>query len=295
MSMKVYNGYRLPVAQFSERVAGLQDVVSAALVAPVAQMVARRVAESRIAFERVSAGVDLDRPALGPLPRGASPGTLAWRVAMLGLSDKAEELSGNRTRPRDPFEDTNFHVNLWFCGDDFLVTGVGELDAVRKAAMAHLGARDFSYWDNSDRPEDVGEVEWADRRESWREVLDADFSHVSWVFNASFWFAERCMTPGEELLDLVATELHSEHGHRLGLSSVEQARRLMDSPVTFPVPEERANMVRHIAVQRRLASEAVGNPSLGEGAVDLDRIDLLGRLHREIDRGRPWRHLLPSS
>lgn len=53
--------------------------------------------------------------------------------------------------------------------------------------MLENGAEDFSYWDNSERPESIDEKQWEDRAKVWNSILysGSPISHTSLVYDLS--------------------------------------------------------------------------------------------------------------
>ena len=85
--------------------------------------------------------------------------------------DRAGEVK--KTQKRDPGIDFSFSLTIFpktakksigiiYCEHQDLID----------AFMDHEDVSDFSYWNNTDRPEDISESEWQARKKSWDKALD---------------------------------------------------------------------------------------------------------------------------
>lgn len=62
-------------------------------------------------------------------------------------------------------------VDMWLVGDKFYIVPYGEKWVYKDIEYPDF-VEDYSYWDNTDRPEDISRIEWKDRRSKWKYILN---------------------------------------------------------------------------------------------------------------------------
>jgi hypothetical protein len=91
------------------------------------------------------------------------------------IDDAGREI--DRTRMRDPLYD--FGMEISFIPDRLTNSTYGIVhdcrDEWRRAWMRMAGARDFSYWNGSDRPSSMSKAEWDRREETWDRIMPSGF------------------------------------------------------------------------------------------------------------------------
>jgi len=79
-----------------------------------------------------------------------------------------------RSNTRDPEVDTSFDVVICEDGTHAVLLSFTEHSAWFTDLLSLPGAEDFSYWDGTDRPDDVTEEDWATRRRTYERILSRD-------------------------------------------------------------------------------------------------------------------------
>jgi hypothetical protein len=108
----------------------------------------------------VACGVLPNRPGMSPLEIARQ----SWREDVLSL----------RQGLRAPWVDRSCSVSWCLDGADILVYLIAERE-VQKWAEAYLGLEDFHWQNQTDKPDDVSDDEWASRESRWKGVLGDDF------------------------------------------------------------------------------------------------------------------------
>jgi len=83
-------------------------------------------------------------------------------------------LDMGRTDTRDPEVDTNFDVVICEDGNNAVLLSFTEHHEWFMDLLSLPGAEDFSFWDGTDRPEDISEEDWATRRRTYERILSRD-------------------------------------------------------------------------------------------------------------------------
>ena len=303
MSVKIYDGHRVPVAQFAQRLPSLDAAVREAFWPDLIAMVADRITLARIAFEEsVVSGrephEDLTEMEAGRLREG-SPG---WRSAVGFLRSRARELSVDGG-PRDPFEDLNLAVRAWFCGDGehLLLLPQCEFEGPLQAAMAHLGATDYGYWDNSERAEGISAGQWEVRRRDWEVLTENDNAKVSWTFDVQRWLSEVEMSAffpemSERLVAGVREQISAEHAVVLGLSGPDEIADFVDSPLRADLPAGRSEVVA-ARLSQLAALDELTKPEVLMSREDINwnMLHKVSAARREIYRGQDWKHIFEET
>jgi hypothetical protein len=63
-------------------------------------------------------------------------------------------------------------VSIWFWNNSVVVKVYNCDDKLASLMKQPEYATDFSYWDNTDKPDEIGEKEWERRRKFYRDVID---------------------------------------------------------------------------------------------------------------------------
>jgi hypothetical protein len=165
MSLKAYTGFRMKQRKFPDVLADLRRASD--VLADLAQkrqdtFLATRAAQLLDVYQVSKARGILTEA----LPQGALSKAF-WE--MLDRQKKIQE-----TRGRDPDVDFEIKFGMYHAPRDGSYIGcVGAEDsgAVLKAFLGTGVATDFSFWDNTDKPDSLNERQWKKRRDAWHEVL----------------------------------------------------------------------------------------------------------------------------
>lgn len=157
MSTKIYFGYRVKA---SDPFAALHELI------PAVQPVYQRLYHERLAM-LAHAFQQGEAPGLGfEDPSGGVPILKAWRL--LDEGHTKIRASGHR----NPILDLELDACFLRDGDQLYAMLYTEQDAYRAAYPALF--EHWPYWNNTDRPDDVTEDEWDERRDTWDRVVGWD-------------------------------------------------------------------------------------------------------------------------
>lgn len=67
---------------------------------------------------------------------------------------------------RHPVIDVDSGFNIWLFGTHFYVIPIGEFQEYKVPDFAE----DYSYWNNTDQPENISDEEWNSRSETWNSI-----------------------------------------------------------------------------------------------------------------------------
>jgi hypothetical protein len=187
MSTKIYNGYCLPKLS-------LDNLYS--LLLPFGEKIREEAKKQIITLEAKLCSVIIDDIACGIFnPKG-------WEVEGVKLIYREE----NKTNPiidvnfylyskskkikttnyRDDIYDFSCSVSLIPISDKILALFYGEKKEYREIWEKISGVKPYSYWDNTDRPEELSDVEWSERGDEWDKALGEESipALVSFNFDA---------------------------------------------------------------------------------------------------------------
>lgn len=161
MSTKIYSGFELQGQSLESALVFLQQI----------RRDLREQARQRSAsiVANLSCGI-YDRAFLGwPSSEDEPAMTSARRKGIEKVKARQQEIKS--THGRDPAVDFEFQLILVpFEGRLFGVCYTEQPDFL-KYWNARPGVKDFAYWNNSDAPDSVSEVEWAERKRIWDGIF----------------------------------------------------------------------------------------------------------------------------
>lgn len=142
-----------------------------------------------VAFLAETACAILDRRAAGlhALKDGHETGAplhVAWREMM----DRQREIV--KTGYRDPQVDFEITITL-LPAEHVYALFQTEQDTLRDWLLGQEWVERFAYWDNTDRPDDMSEAGWENRRRIWDRLLKDDGSGSSGICGLTF----ECRSP----------------------------------------------------------------------------------------------------
>lgn len=171
MSTKIYNGFRLK---------GVRTLDKAFFMMPELRKPIRAAAELQAAKLLVMrASYIYDEATYLGEKQGMSALKKAYGDIWAGLRESA------RTRERDYF-DLGFDLSLAVTTDKNVIGMAFGNNDIKKAFFALEPVADYSYWDNTDEPDDVTPKDWAKRRGHWNEVLGVSSVPAQSMFNITF-------------------------------------------------------------------------------------------------------------
>jgi hypothetical protein len=94
----------------------------------------------------------------------------SWKkVDAIRLESSIDLLKGvAKLKERTPI-DIEFGLNIWLLDDYAYIIPVGEM--VRRTELTYPDfSVDYSYWNNTDQPDDITDKEWDERSEVWDKV-----------------------------------------------------------------------------------------------------------------------------
>lgn len=98
-----------------------------------------------------------------------------WRLRLLvgdNLREQARKNAIARTLSEfEPSADFKLGLAVFPLGTKTLAYPLADNGALLKAFNALPGVREYGYWDNTDKPEDVTDMEWSQRYKDWEEAL----------------------------------------------------------------------------------------------------------------------------
>jgi hypothetical protein len=101
--------------------------------------------------------------------RGAPPPPAPLCTAWTSIQDR--RLAIVRTERRDPAVDPEFRLVILRHGSGIYGTVHTERTEWRRTWLEQPAIADFSWWDGTDRPDDVGAAEWKGRGRIWRTLV----------------------------------------------------------------------------------------------------------------------------
>lgn len=80
-------------------------------------------------------------------------------------------------------------------GQVYLISFIGppEIRAVFHEKLKNLGFDEYEYWDNADRPDDVSELEWLERKKLWDEIFESSSIPLEHGLSKVFSTVESCI------------------------------------------------------------------------------------------------------
>ncbi|MNR71416.1 hypothetical protein D3C71_20310 [compost metagenome] len=166
MSIKAYDGFRMVSKDFRQVLRDLEGV-SVRIQQHNRARMARLLA--RLAVGQIDRGaLKLPSEAEGT---GATHSRGPLSAAFATMMDRQEKI--RVTRHRDPAVDFEVTFTLWHCRrlDNYIGVVAAESKEPRELLLASRVAREYGYWNNTDKPENLSDREWANRASAWGECL----------------------------------------------------------------------------------------------------------------------------
>lgn len=156
MSTKIYDAWRVPTTSFTELRRQVQLLRESALRLTQQKMKAYVLHQALEAFDTACA-------------RGQPDGTNYLAAMMDSVHERVTQLE--KTRQRDSAVDFSLSLTFFPRSRDTLVMGFVERPELRALISAQPGWEDFSYWNNTDRPEHLSAAQWTARAKAWEQAL----------------------------------------------------------------------------------------------------------------------------
>jgi len=154
MSTKIYNAYKLDVANWNEALVWLQSHREQAV--PLAQQTYLSLAAKKLTFSR-----DEHLNGLNKTP-----------LTLNMLHDEArEERKQNKLGYRSPDYDYELIACLYPEGDSCYLRLLGENLDIHKHLLDDERLTDFHYQNSTDRPKELSEEEWEERDKIWARLM----------------------------------------------------------------------------------------------------------------------------
>lgn len=217
MSTKIYNGFKLKGFKSLDRAFHLMAEHRANMQAAASNEAARMLAERACTLydELYLSGSPMERPALAQAYDDIDTNLLA--------AEKHRAKSYYDLDVSVALASTSNHtvIGILFCGNDRLRRKFFSLPAVVE----------YGYWDNSDPPEDVSNLEWNKRRGQWNEVL-RDGIPAQEMFNMVFVPEYRMIYPP---LDIIASKI-TQFDKRLQVAAEKITMRKVSDELQLDSP-----------------------------------------------------------
>lgn len=212
MSTKIYNGFRVNTGSLAGNMAKLDEFID-----PIQKLVDKK--NKSLVLRRAWTMLDSlymrihDGVALSDEQKDSTE----WGV--LGCSAQAvrkEQRECRGTQERSPGIDCDVSLFLRVHHPSHTILGYlqEERVGVWDALIAMDGVEDFSYWNNTDQPDDVSDEAWDQRRDCWNEVLDERQACFTLSWEPSF------SRLAEE--DLCAIPSLEERAHRIAHNTISR-------------------------------------------------------------------------
>lgn len=169
MSTKIYNGYKLPLLNLQELMEWLYkfrdairekaDELYATKMATIATTLVDSYALGQTKMSKELRKISLDKNKI-------SPSFAAFKI----IENAREEIK--KTKRRNPEFDFECNIVLIPTKDKILIQLFSEQNAFARI-LKDLGAAEYPYWNNCDRPDDVTQEDWDLRGEEWDVALSA--------------------------------------------------------------------------------------------------------------------------
>lgn len=234
MSTKIYNGYRIAPAaglfEFTERLRAVMNPIRTRL-------------DARMLMDRAVTAVDAADARGVARPQNAL-------LAALSAFDDEQRVMDSRQRGHDPHR---FEVSFGYDQQTGRVLCLLYTDRreFTEAWEALPEVEAYGYWDNADRPGDMTEAEWEERRDAWERVMPG------------------CTPPAERM---VSFSLRSPSPHGSGMADLvlprgDETAEAERKALLRSVARTKRARARDLAV-RLLAREALRRFEEAGGPVD---------------------------
>ena len=149
MSTKIYYAWKIPVNQLNKFI----DIVRPQIFNKAVELVKIIMCSEYV----------LPTDIAEDLKKGIPEKAARFRKAIKVI----EEVSKKDTR--SPGQDIDFALNIWLRGKYAYIIPVGE-EYFKSILKLPKWAKDFSYWNNTDKPDNVSSKKWRLRSHTWNEV-----------------------------------------------------------------------------------------------------------------------------
>lgn len=182
MSTKIYNGFKLTTSDFAE-IYELAEAWRALFIEACQDKIEKHAAQRIVRLIDMPAALAHERPdgaqKMIEERSHSSPLSKVW----FDISDEVRESMHKGTRA--PLVDVDVRLHLFpFEGAVYGILHAEGSD-FREKFFSQEQIEDFSYWNNTDRNEDVPEQEWSERDRVWDGIFDRR-RHRSFLGNHGF-------------------------------------------------------------------------------------------------------------
>lgn len=182
MSVKIYNGYAYSTNDIGVAIAHFHSLRP--LIADIGHTIIAKTC-AKIATSRMDAAVMKGEGCKSPLS-----------AARLEIIER--QISVQTTQRRDPDVDLEVSVTLIPTDELILVMIWAEHDNM--VEVLRKGLFPLPYWDNTDRPDNLSEEEWAKNGEIWMKALSHDRYHRPGNCGVTVSFLPHLSGPSDELI-----------------------------------------------------------------------------------------------
>jgi hypothetical protein len=259
MSTKIHHGFRFrsrDLFEIHEMIARwrvvLADQHRADLAALVAGMAADTVDRNIIRPERASGGTP-------------------YRIAREEIRTRQKEILGSGSR--DPEVDFDFELSILPFGGAVYGMAFCERPRWIDLWMEQGAVDDFSYWNNTDRPDGIAEDEWEERGRIWHDLLLAHPAGTPGMAGFTAQCADRMLqVSAEDILEALPS---------FEARVARQARNEAVNAVYVRMKEEGKDMSNPFSVYSKIERWLGGE---GSRLLEEERGRVAGLLAREITR-----------
>lgn len=108
------------------------------------------------------------------------------------------------TGHRDPEVDADFDIYLFPLEKHTFIVANTESRELLELFIAHAGVEEYSYWDSTDKPEDVSAEEWRERERIWEKAIPRQISEKCLTFN--LFDGQPYMHANESVWDIICAD-----------------------------------------------------------------------------------------
>ena len=164
MSTKIYVAYRVRIEMLNPFIDTVREQVYLHMRDNIIKRMIGAVDPKHVK-DRVAAHIKLYKPAKKYTKKELAK--LEQSIRVDSVFDLLKKLT--KSNQRSPGMDVEYTLNIWLQGRFFYIIPVGEERNRIKLKLAGY-VRDYSYWDNVDKPENVKSHAWKCRGDKWEEI-----------------------------------------------------------------------------------------------------------------------------
>lgn len=172
MSIKIYNGYRLPMLSFAELqllIGAVQEKIHKEHIRIYHRKVGAIVTD--ILDNKFLLGSEDFAKSLSSMDGGYGLDHSALSIAFLSMTCHQDAV--RKTMIRDPGYDFSCSMLFIPSGDFLLMMLYTERDEFVSIVDGFDEITRYPYWNNTDRPDDLTDEEWDNRRKDWGPAIEA--------------------------------------------------------------------------------------------------------------------------